>query len=502
MDVTFSNDLIEDIDIDTTTESKGIDDAAFIEIPGQILQGQTLNVDTISGATLTSNGILDGVAEAAKLAGANPEILRFCPKYEPSKAATPEEYTTDVVIIGAGGAGLTAAATVAEAGKSVILLEKYPQIGGNTVRTGGPMNAADPEWQHDMAAIHGERQTLESILHYDEKLIHPEYLADFKTLQGQISTYFEAVDNGQEDEYLFDSSLLHRLQTYIGGKRKDRDGKEIYGDYELVKTLTDSALDAVEWLEHKVGVVFDHQTVQMPVGALWRRGHKPIENAGYAYIEALSNYFSEKDGTILTNAQVKKLLADEAGNITGVEARGKSGQKITVHAKAVVLASGEFAANTKMVQKYNTYWSDVPDSIRTSNSSALQGDGIKLGEEVGAELVGIGFAQMLPTCDPETGDLFIGLQVPPANFIMVNQEGKRFVNEYGSRDQLSQAAIDNGGLFYLIADDKIKATAMNTNQEKIDREVAEGQLFKADTLEELAIQIGVDPQTLVETVTH
>lgn len=90
-----------------------------------------------------------------------------------------------------------------------------------------------------------------------------------------------------------------------------------------------------------------------------------------------------------------------------------------------------------MVQKYNTYWSDVPDSIRTSNSSALQGDGIKLGEEVGAELVGMGFAQMLPTCDPETGDLFIGLQVPPANFIMVNQEGKRFVNEYGSRDQLS-----------------------------------------------------------------
>lgn len=121
---------------------------------------------------------------------------------------------------------------------------------------------------------------------------------------------------------------------------------------------------------------------------------------------------------------------------------------------------------------------------------------------LGGNIVVMGFAQMLPTCDPETDDLFIGLQVPPANFIMVNQEGKRFVNEYGSRDQLSQAAIDNGGLFYLIADDKIKATAMNTNQEKIDREVAESQLFKADTLEELAIQIGVDPQTLVETVTN
>jgi fumarate reductase flavoprotein subunit len=502
MDVTFSNDLIEDIEIDTSTESKGIGDAAFIEIPEQIMQGQTLNVDTISGATLTSKGIIDGVAEAAKLAGANPEILRFRPKYDPSRAATPEEYTTDVVVIGGGGAGLSAASTVAEAGKSVILLEKYPQIGGNTVRTGGPMNAADPEWQHAMAAIHGERQTLEKILNYDEKQIHPEYLADFRSLQDQINNYFQAVDNGREEEYLFDSSLLHRFQTYIGGKRKDRNGNEIYGDYQLVKTLTDTALDAVEWLENTVGVVFDRQTVQIPVGALWRRGHKPVENAGYAYIEALSNYFAEKGGTTLTNAQVKKLLSDEAGNIIGVEARGKAGQKMTVHAKAVVLATGGFAANTKMVQQYNTYWSDVPDSIRTSNSSALQGDGIKLGEEVGAELVGMGFAQMLPTCDPETGDLFIGLQVPPANFIMVNQDGKRFVNEYGSRDQLSQAAIDNGGLFYLIADDKIKETAMNTNQEKIDREVAEGQLFRADTLAELAGQIGVDPQILVETVTN
>jgi fumarate reductase flavoprotein subunit len=106
----------------------------------------------------------------------------------------------------------------------------------------------------------------------------------------------------------------------------------------------------------------------------------------------------------------------------------------------------------------------------------MTGEGIKLGESAGADLVGMGFTQMMPVSDPDTGELFTGLQVPPANFIMVNQEGKRFVNEYESRDKLTQAAIDNGGLFYLIADDEIKKTAMNTNQAKIDKEVAEGIL--------------------------
>lgn len=86
----------------------------------------------------------------------------------------------------------------------------------------------------------------------------------------------------------------------------------------------------------------------------------------------------------------------------------------------------------------------------------MTGDGIRLGTSVGAALVGMGFSQMMPVSDPETGELFSGLQVPPANFVMVNQQGKRFVNEYGSRDELTQAAIDNGSLFYLIADDEIK----------------------------------------------
>jgi fumarate reductase flavoprotein subunit len=112
----------------------------------------------------------------------------------------------------------------------------------------------------------------------------------------------------------------------------------------------------------------------------------------------------------------------------------------------------------------------------------------------------MGFSQMMPVSDPNTGALFSGLQVPPANFVMVNQKGERFVNEYESRDVLTQAAIDNGGLFYLIADEEIKKTAYNTSQEKIDKQVAAGTLFRSETLAGLAEQINVDPAVLEATV--
>ena len=292
--------------------------------------------------------------------------------------------------------------------------------------------------------------------------------------------------------------MLYRIQTYIGGKRKDLNGQEIHGNYDLVKVLTEHALESVRWLE-EIGVEFVRSEVTMPVGALWRRGHKPVQPMGYAFISVLEKFVRENGGLILTDSPVKALIVQE-GTVRGVIAEGRNGQKVTVHAQAVVMASGGFGANTKMLQQYNTYWTKIDDNIATSNTPAVTGDGILLGQSVGADLVGMGFSQMMPVSDPVTGALFSGLQVPPANFIMVNQEGKRFVDEYASRDKLSQAAIDNGGLFYLIADDKIKETAYNTSQEKIDAQVAAGTLYRADTLEDLASQIGIEPAVLIDTI--
>ena len=494
MKVTFSENRIENIDIDTKGETIGIADTVWQRMPEQIISGQTLNVDAVSGASDTSRGVLNGVADAVSLAGADPDVLKKRPKPDKGEMKGTVEYSADVVIIGGGGTGLSAAATSVQAGKKTILVEKFPAVGGNTIRTGGPMNAADPEWQNTFDALPGEAATLKSLMETPDEKIDPEYLDDFHELQGQLKEY---LDSGEY--FLFDSKLLHEIQTYLGGKRTDLNGTEIHGDYTLVKTLVDNALKSVGWLQ-SIGVRFDPNEVTMPVGAKWRRGHKPLENQGFEYISNLQRYVKEQGGQIITDTRVQKLLK-ENNQIVGLEATNADGQQVIVHANAVILASGGFAANTKMVQKYNTYWTKVDDDIATSNSPAITGDGIKLGTDVGADLVGMGFSQMMPVSDPVTGELFSGLQVPPANFVMVNNKGDRFVDEYESRDVLSQAAIDNGSLFYLIADENIKGTAYNTSQEKINEQVEAGTLFKDDTLEGLAKQIKIDPTELVTTIT-
>ena len=495
MSVTFGNDRIEDIQIDTSGETAGIADVVFTRIPEQIIAGQTLNIDTISGATSTSQGVLDGVADAVRLANADPDILRNRPRPSKDSVKAPITIETDVVVVGGGGAGLSAAASVIQNGKRVVLLEKFPAIGGNTIRTGGPMNAAEPEWQAKFAALDGEDVTLRQILETPDSEVDAEYLDDFRALQAQLEEYL----GGSGNDFLFDSHLLHRMQTYFGGKRTDLAGTRIYGDYDLVKILTDKVLDSVRWLED-IGVEFDYGEVSMPVGALWRRGHKPVANEGYAYVSALSKWVESHGGEIRTEMDVKKLVIED-GRVVGVEALN-DGQRFIVRANAVILASGGFGSNTKMLQEYNTYWAEIADDTTTSNSPAIQGDGIRLGLQADAELIGMGFIQMLPTCDPKTGALFTGLQVPPANFVMVNQQGRRFVNEFGGRDEISKAAIDNGRLYYLIADDEIKKTAFNTNQEKLDAQVEknDGTLYRADTIAELAEQIGIDPDVLVEEV--
>lgn len=496
MKVAFSEKKIESIDIDTASETEGLADVVFVRIPDKIIEGQTLNVDALSGASETSNAVLDGVAKAVKLAGVNPDILRRRPKPASSLNRGDEEYSCDVVVIGGGGAGLSAAATVLQQGKSAIVLEKFPAVGGNTIRTGGPINAADPDWQRSFDENPGERHTIEALLNTNESDIHAEYLADFRALKDEFATY--QANFGEGKGYLFDSPLLHRMQTYFGGKRTDLQGNDIYGQYDLVKILTDRALESVQWLE-EIGVEYNKDIVFAPVGALWRRGHKPVKKYGTAFILALTKYIEEMSGTIITDSPAKEFLIED-GEIKGIIASGVNGQKITVHAKAVVLASGGFGANTKMLQQYNTYWSNIADDIKTTNSYAMTGDGIVLGQSVGAGLTGMGFTQMMPVADPITGELFSGLQVPPENFVIVNKQGQRFVNEFAGRDVLTKAALAEGGLFYLIADDEIKKTAANTSQEKIDRQVADGTLFRADTLEELALKVGMEPAVLVDTV--
>lgn len=234
------------------------------------------------GASVTSNGVLDGVARAIRLAGGNPDSLRNRPKAPPSALDKEDKtYETDLVVVGGGGAGLAAAARALQSGKHVIVVEKFPAVGGNTVRAGGPMNSPDPAWQSTFTAHPGEAHNLQELYNTDESTIDPEYLDDFRALKLELEKYL------QDPSYLFDPKLLYRIQTYIGGKRKDLNGQEIHGNYDLVKVLTEHALESVRWLED-IGVEFVRDEVTMPVGALWRRGHKPKIPMGVLFLKTLS----------------------------------------------------------------------------------------------------------------------------------------------------------------------------------------------------------------------
>ena len=492
MAVTIEDDKIKNIEIDSSGETKGVADEVFNRLPKQIVDNQTLNVDAVSGATISSHGVVDGIAQAITEAGG--DAAEWKKRNKPVAAkATDEEITVDVAVVGAGGAGLAAAVRSIQHGEKVAILEKYPQIGGNTSRAGGPMNAAEPDWQKNFKALPGEKDTLKELAATPIDQIDPEYQDDFKELQKQIKEY---VDSGAD--YLFDSTLLHEIQTYLGGKRTDLKGNEIHGKYALVHELVTNALNSVKWLAD-LGVKFDNSDVTEPVGGLWRRGHKPVEPMGYAYIHILGDWVRDHGVDPYLETRAEKLIIED-GKVRGIVATRADGSKLTVHSKAVILTAGGFGANTKMVQKYNTYWQKIDDDIATTNSPSITGDGINLGLEAGADLFGMGFIQLMPVADPKTGELFTGVVTPPANYIMVNKDGKRFVNEFAERDVLAKAVIANGGLIYQIADDKIKETAYNTTQESLDAQVKAGTLFRDDTLEGLAKQIGMDPDVLVETI--
>ena len=492
MEVTIEDDKIKDIEIDSSGETKGVADEVFNRLPKQIIDNQTLNVDVVSGATISSHGVVDGIAHAINEAGGNAEEWKKRTKPATTKNGD-QEIDTDVVIVGAGGAGLAAAVRSLQHDEKVVILEKYPQIGGNTSRAGGPMNAAEPDWQKKFKALPGEKETLKELAATPFDKIDPEYQDDFKKLQKQIKEYLAS-----GADYLFDSILLHEIQTYLGGKRTDLKGNEIHGKYALVHELVTNALNSVKWLAD-LGVKFDETDVTEPVGGLWRRGHKPVEPMGYAYIHILGDWVEDHDGKLYLESRAEDLIIKD-GKVCGVIAKRADGSTLTIHAKAVILTAGGFGANTKMVQKYNTYWPKIDDDIATTNSPSITGDGINLGLEAGADLFGMGFIQLMPVADPDTGELFTGVVTPPANYIMVNKEGKRFVNEFAERDVLAKAVIDNGGLIYQIADDKIKETAYNTTQESLDAQVKAGTLFRDDTLEGLAKQIGMDPDVLVDTI--
>lgn len=485
--VTFDDNGIADVKVTNHQETQGVADAALEKIPAQVVEYQSVQIDAVTGATITSNAILEAVVGCIEQAGGK---LADFDKAVEKKAGEDIEIMTDVVIIGAGGAGLAAAASAGANGASVIVLEKGAAVGGNTLLSGGILNAADPEKQQQEEMTESTRNELLKVMDYDEAEFG-EFAETLRTLKQQINEY---VASGAT--YLFDTPELHMIQSYTGSKRTDLDGNVITPDYELIHTLCFNALDAWQWLV-EIGTPI-RDTLSIGVGALWKRTHSVDAGANGAYplVAALKAEAEKQGAEIMLETEAKELLSD-AGRIVGVVAFKQDGAKVTVHAsKGVVLATGGFAGNIDMVLEYNNYWANLGADAKNDNTSTINGDGIKMAQTVGANTVGMGFIQMLPTCAALDGQAGKGV----GSQLYVNQEGVRYVNETSERDVLVNAALaQTGGYFYGVGG----AAMYNHPQqgaEKLADSVAKGYGYVADTIDEIAQWAGIDPEALKATI--
>jgi fumarate reductase flavoprotein subunit len=493
LDVSFSADAILSITVKDHRESPGISDPAFERIPQAIIANQSLGIDTVSGCTISSNAILNAVASAVEQAGGNPALLRTRQVARQGPGAAIER-TVDIIVIGGGGAGIAASASALENGaSSLILLEKTAALGGNTLASGLAMNASDREAQGKMNTLPGQLDTLRAILNYREADFGA-YGSILRELQGQVRQYLAG-----DSSRMFDSVEWHIIQSYLGGKRTDRNGQVVENKFELLTTLCRESLETFKWLGNTVGIELSDY-ITSPVGSMWMRGHNFASKPGV--FSASRAYIERKGGEIMLETKAESLIV-ENGRVTGVRAVKADGAPVVLYGrKGVIITTGGFGANPQMVAQYNTYWPAIPPGIKTTCVASAAGDGIVLGLGAGAALTDMGMIQLMPTAGIYTGALEDGLLVAPQNYLFVNKEGRRFVNEYAERDVLATAALSQtDGMFFTIADQEMAKTVQNrATQEQIDQMVAEGKIYKADTLAGLAASIGCAPSVFEETI--
>ena len=460
-------------------ETKGVGSKAIEQLPAAIAESGSIAVDGVSTATITSNAIKEAAAAAITAAGLKPEDFQTAVENnaEPAEDSTVD---TDIVIVGAGGAGMTAALTATSEGKSVVIVESQPVVGGNSVRATGGMNAGKTVYQdeNEFGEAAGVEKTLKTAA---------EKYADNETITALAKTVSEQWAEYQANPTgYFDSVELMELDTMVGGKG--------INDPELVETLCSNSADAIDWLdEHGITL---HNVASFG-GASVKRIHRPVDADGKtisvgSYMIPLLQENCEKAGVqILLNTTANEILTDANGAAVGVKATGASGETVTVNAKAVVLTTGGFGANLDMVTEYKPELK----GFMTTNAAGAQGQGIEMATAIGAGTVDMDQIQIHPTVEANTAALITeGLRGDGA--VLINAEGKRFIDEVGTRDVVSAAEIAQTGSYSWLVVDQAMVDASSVIQGYIKK----GYTVTGETYEELGKAMGVDEAAFAETM--
>lgn len=440
VEVEVDKDKIIGVNILSHNETSKISDLAIERIPKAVVENQTAEVDAVAGCTISSMGIKLAIKDALKQSGVDMALVEK--KVEkPAITKTDEEKSAEVVIVGGGGAGLSAAVSAYENGaKSVILIEKMPFLGGNTLRAGGAYNAVNPEKQ--------KAQGIE------------------------------------------DSVEKHYQQTYEGGHK--------VGNPDLIKVLVENALDGVKWLE-SYGLTWKEK-IGSVVGSMWNRSNQPEAPLGTGYIEVLEKAAREKGCEILLDTKATELIVED-GRVVGVKAEGIDKNYTLKADKGVIMATGGYAANPSMVREYlsdGVYTKEnLPEKLPSTNHPGATGEGLLMAEDAGAQLIDMQHIQLLPM----PGDKY-GPSINVEHSFFINKEGNRYVREDAGRDELCLTTFkQTDGQYYMINDSKIiPENRLTLSGEKLDVLIEKGTVVEANSIEELAKAIGVPEENLKATV--
>ena len=445
--VTIAGGRIADINVTHNLESPGVGKVAIQKLTRDIIGQQSTGVDIVSGATLTSFAVKQGVAECLKKAGA--DLSQFNKPTVHKKHAAPVQTKSEVVIVGGGGAGLAAAVSALQNGATVTIVEKLGFLGGSTNVCGGAFNASGTKYQKALGIE----------------------------------------DNPQK----------HFENTMKGGHNTNNP--------ELVHYLADHAKETHDWLQ-TMGLVVNPK-VGAATGALFQRSHYPNPAGGNTYVRVLQNKLAAYGPDrlkIMLNTKATDLVVKN-GRVVGVRATTKEGPVIANATKGVIISTGGFGSNVKYRQKVNTgIWKEakLDERIGCSNISvAAQGDGLIMAEKAGAELIGLADIQVHPNGTPGTG-LMLDIKTSGRNRLFINEQGNRFVNEGAARDVLSKAVFAQPHQTYWLVQNHLRypdENAIDLLPGRTMRDMLEqGRVKKAKDLEELSKMTGMPLDNLKASI--
>ncbi|MFC2288772.1 MAG: flavocytochrome c [Treponema lecithinolyticum] len=447
VEVKLSKNKIESVTVKTHSETPGISDAAISAVPNAIVKQQSLTVDTVSGATMTSKGILAAVEKAISEAGGNPADFKNAQKMASAMKAKnydskpPKKWdeTHDIIVVGGGFAGLAAAHSAKTNGaKDVVLIEKMPFVGGNSQINGGVYAA----YTSKIAAQFQKEMNLP--VDTAEK-----HIAD--TLKG--------------GDYMGDEALVKNM---------------VYGSPFYLNMLLDNGLEV-------------RKSLTRPGGHYGYRTYTTINGQGSDIVQVQKKMVEKAGVPIMLNTKMVTIYREQpfSGKVVGIGVETKDGFKTMKASKGVILASGGFSADVPMRSRYVPM---LTDELPTTNHVGATGESITQAQAIGAEILHMCYIQLYPFANPNGGVLdawaVIPFSGPSSGVVYVDYKGERYVNEGERRDVCSNAAKNSGGFptFCIMNEDIVKKGGFVTPAQ-LESGIKADRIFKADSLEDLAKEI-------------